>query len=314
MALRGYAPWEPKDETAYWIGKVEEVLEEYWSYLPISLRTVFYRLVAEHGFEKTEAAYNRLGTWVARARRAQMLRFDGLRDDQGKAQRVMAFDGLDGFMESVEDQFRHYRRKRMSGQPVRIEMWSEATGVSDQLRHVAWEYGIPVHVSRGFASVTNTHAVAERALKFDGPTVVLHVGDHDPSGVSIYESLIEDARAFLIQKRTWAGSLKDDPDGNLYYDEMDASGPTIRPVRVALTAAQVEEYGIETAPPKRSDSRSASWEGETAQAEALPPDLLERLVKEAIEAELDMDRLREEIGKEDEDREQIRAILDRRDE
>lgn len=56
----------------------------------------------------------------------------------------------------------------------------------------------------------------------------------------------------------------------------------IEAVRVALTAEQVEARGLPTAPPKRSDSCSRSWRGGTRQHEALPPDVLARLVWAAI--------------------------------
>lgn len=68
-ALRGYADWKPKEETLYWVGKVRGVLDEYRDYLPITLRQIFYRLVAEHGFDKTEQAYNRLGKERRRRRK-----------------------------------------------------------------------------------------------------------------------------------------------------------------------------------------------------------------------------------------------------
>lgn len=309
MALRGYAGWNPKPETALWIRRVQGVLAQYEDYLPLSLRTVFYILVQQHGFEKSEKAYNRLGTWVARARRAQLLGFDGLKDDQGRAHRVLAWSGVAGFWGDVDKRFEHYRRRRLDGQPVRAEVWTEASGIGEQLQRVAWRYGIPVYISRGFTSVTNAHAVAERAMEFDGPTVLFHVGDYDPSGLSIYESLTEDARAFLIQKRAWEDEDFAE-DGKLSYAKMDESGPTIQPVRVALTWEQVEEHGVETAPPKPTDSRSASWVGETAQAEALPPDLLEQIVTEAIEAELDLEVWEEQVAAEETDRDQIGAVLE----
>lgn len=318
-ALRGYAKWNPKPETLYWVHQVSKVLDEYEDYLPITLRQVFYDLVSR-GYEKSEEAYGRLGTWVARARRAQMLPFDAFSDEQGRAHEVMAWASADGFWEDVEENFEHYRRHRMNGQPIRVEVWSEATGIGKQLQRVAWRYGIPVYISRGYTSVTNIHALAERAMKFDGHTVILHIGDYDPSGVGLFESLGEDVTAFVAQKRAWADREVVE-DGRVILDKLRDSGPWVRTVRVALTPEQIDEHGIETAPPKPAprrgagskkgtDSRSASWVGESAQAEALPPDLLAQIVAEAIEAELDMDRFREEVAKEDADKEAIRRVLD----
>jgi hypothetical protein len=110
------------------------------------------------------------------------------------------------------------------------------------------------------------------AVSRDVPTVLLHVGDFDPSGESIFAALTEDAAAFVEADRT------------LHTSRIDA-------VRVALTADQVAEYSLPPSPAKASDSRSKAWTGGTCQLEALPPDVLARLVREAILERLDQDTI-----------------------
>ena len=56
-------------------------MAEYGAYLPLTVRQIFYRLVGAHGYEKTEAAYERLGEKIARARRAGIIEFGAIRDD-----------------------------------------------------------------------------------------------------------------------------------------------------------------------------------------------------------------------------------------
>ena len=55
--------------------------------------------------------------------------------------------------------------------------------------------------------------------------------------------------------------------------------------RLAVTPAQVAALGLPTAPPKPTDRRA--FAGATAQAEAIPPDRLSAIVREAIEARQD---------------------------
>lgn len=62
-----------------------------------------------------------------------------------------------------------------------------------------------------------------------------------------------------------------------------AAGAEIEFQRVAVTAEQVATYNLPTAPPKATDRRSFSGTA-TTQAEALPPDILSAIVREAIEA------------------------------
>ena len=57
--------------------------------------------------------------------------------------------------------------------------------------------------------------------------------------------------------------------------------------RLAVTPAQIVQIGLPTAPPKDTDRRAFS--GATCQAEAIAPDVLARIVRDAIDARLDRD-------------------------
>jgi len=60
---------------------VAEIIDDYREHLPLTVRQIFYRLVASYGYEKDEKAYKRLGEHLVRARRAHMVPFDAIRDD-----------------------------------------------------------------------------------------------------------------------------------------------------------------------------------------------------------------------------------------
>src|SRR5438034_4552511 len=78
---RGYAPWRPQAKSAVILDAVTQVLEEYEQHLPLTIRQIFYRLVGTIGYEKTEAGYHRLCELMNRARRAEEIPFDHIRDD-----------------------------------------------------------------------------------------------------------------------------------------------------------------------------------------------------------------------------------------
>lgn len=141
-----------------------------------------------------------------------------------------------------------------------------------QLARVAEEFSVPVYSCGGFASLPAVRQIVDRACARNVPTVLLHVGDFDPSGEAIFNHIAGDASEFL----------KDDRIINTL---------SIIAERVALTAEQVIEYDLPTSPAKTTDSRSAKWNGGTCQLEALPPDLLAKIVRKAIERELDVDLL-----------------------
>ena len=300
---KGYAPWTPKDETMQVVRAVQHVLHEYRDHLPLTVRQIFYRLVGQYGYDKTERAYARLCEYLVRARRAQMIPFEQIRDDGTIHTDYLSFNSPTDFWRRVESNAKHYTRDKLTNQPVFIELWCEAGGMVPQMERVANPYSIPVYSTGGFSSLTVTHEIAERVLSRDKPTVFLHVGDYDPSGESIFEAMTLDAKALMLQKLYWRldgdGYSEDEiervfPGGtlNLRADLPDGL-PDLRAVRVALRGDQVEEYDLPTAPPKATDTRSINWAGETCQAEALPPDTLAEIVEEAILRRLDQDLLDE---------------------
>lgn len=310
---RGFATWKPKAETEALVDQIATVLEEYERFLPVTARQIFYRLVGEHGYDKTEQAYARLCEALVRARRSGRIRFDAIRDDGTAGGPPQTYPDVAGFWSHVEDNAKHYSRDRLASQAVAVELWCEAGGMVPQLQRVAYPFSVPVYSTGGFSSVTVTWEIAQRALKRDVPTVFLHCGDYDPSGESIFDAQAGDAKAFVYQlthTRSEEGAtvlgdymgLSEEEALALHNDERIVD---LRPRRVALTEEQVVEHELPTAPPKRSDTRSVNWIGQTCQLEAMPPDVLARTVRGAIEDEIDMDRYREEVELEEADEERI---------
>lgn len=296
---KGFAEWNPNDETLALIANVQAVLREYSAQLPMTARQIFYRLVGAYGYPKTERDYKNLCEKLVRARRAQLIDFADIRDDGTATLGGDAgFSGPDAFYAYLRRSWRSYGRRTREGQRYRIELWCEAAGMAPQLESVASDFGVPVFSTGGFSSVTVTHEIAERALDGadeDLATVFLHVGDYDPSGESIFDAMTTDALSFYVARRG-GGRLAD------FEDEF-------RAVRVALTEDQVAEYDLPTAPPKRSDSRSVNWDGETCQAEAMPPDLLATTVRGALEEWTDMTQVEAVEEMADDERAAIRDRL-----
>ncbi|MGI8511401.1 MAG: hypothetical protein ACR2NH_02105 [Solirubrobacteraceae bacterium] len=285
---RGYAPWAPRADTRALLEDVLDVLDEYADHLPLTVRQIFYRLVSR-GYPKDENAYSRLGNALGRARRARMIPFEAIRDDGVVTRASTTYGGVEDFNDETGRRARSYCRDRQEGQPVRLELWCEAAGMLGQLARVAKPFSVPVYSAGGFGSPTANHAIARRALDRLEPTVLLHVGDFDPSGVSIFESMAEDAAAFVEADRT-------------------IETLHIEPVRVALTAAQVGAHGLPTTPAKKSDGRSRDWKGGTCQLEALAPDQLAKIVRKAIEDRIDTTAYADVLAEERDDRASLLAL------
>jgi hypothetical protein len=285
--VRGFAPWRPIAKSQALLKTVQGILLEYAAYLPLTIRQIFYRLVGVHDYPKTERAYKNLGEMLNRARRAHEIAFAAIRDD-GITERVPfhwkdAAELVESFVNSAES----FTLDRQDGQPRHLVFAVETAGMVPLVEQIAEPYGITVLSSGGFDSTTAKHAMAQTLVEFENPEV-LHIGDHDPSGVHVFSSLAEDVQAF-------AASLSDGQGLPVF-------------TRLAVTPSQIVELALPTAPPKETDRRS--FEGnETTQVEAIPPDVLVEIITEAITSRLDRSAYNAVLSQEEQVKAQICRTL-----
>jgi len=288
---RGYiADYRPRPETDVLLEAARSVLDEYREHWPLTVRQIYYRLIGAHGFDKTEGFYSRLCHHLANARRGRVIPFDAIRDDGVVSVRMDRYADTDDFLIQQRQRARRYQRDLMVNQPLHIEVWCEAAGMIVQLANVAHRYSVNVFSSSGFDSLTAKKTVADRVCEAGKPAVILHLGDFDPSGESIYRSVAEDVTAFVTADR---------PNGLV----------TVEFRRVALTAKQVARYRLPTAPAKVTDSRSKAWAGETCQLEALSPSQIARILDDAIISLIDTDKLVDDERAEEGERADLTRLL-----
>jgi hypothetical protein len=271
---KGFAPWKPQKRTEPLLADIAAVLDEYREYLPLTVRQVFYRLVGK-GHPKTENFYATVQEVCNRARRSE--------------EYYATHDELPNY----------YQRSWHADQPAYVQVLCEAAGMVPMLERAVSRYRVTVASSSGFDSLTVKHDLYREALQryedYEQETVLLHLGDHDPSGVSLFESLAEDLDAF---------GADEGEDG------------LIEVRRVALTPEQIRTLGIATTPDeiKPTDSRSKAFIERgldpAAQLEAIPPDTLSGLVRQAVETALDLDILAASQAQEQQQRRQVQEKLD----
>ena len=275
---KGFITWQPREATQEVLMQVEDILQQYSEYWPLSIRQIFYRLVGIYDYDKTEKAYRRLCEYLGRARRARIIPFEAIRDDGWIRKEPNCYAGPGEFIDNVIRAAEGFVRDKQAGQANRVYLLAEAAGMIPQLAKVAEPYSIPVMSSGGFDSLTVKYDLAKEAINGDKKAVFLHVGDYDPSGVCIFDSLAADIEAF--------------------------AGSAAMFIRIVLTPEQIEYYNLPTAPAKKTDRRGNNVT-DTCQAEALPPDELARIVKEAITNLYDMALYDDDCRQEIEDRKEL---------
>ena len=99
-----------------------------------------------------------------------------------------AWDDAGDFAAAVVPQ---YRRDWWQNGDTRVEVWAEKLAVASIVEPEALRFGVPFMACRGYASLT---ALAEAADRWDRRTVLLYVGDLDPSGADMDRDIEERLR------------------------------------------------------------------------------------------------------------------------
>lgn len=243
----------------------------------VTLRQLFYRLVSDGTLLNTASAYGALSSRTAEARRAGG--FPDLLDRTRTIHRHTTFDGAAAARQWLADV---YRRDRTEGQQWSVYLAVEKGGLVEQLEGWFGYFGLPILALCGYSSESFVQAVAADVQDAGRPAVLLYGGDFDPSGEDILRDFVGRCGCF--------GEV----------------------VRVALTAEQVVEYGLPEFPGKATDARARGFierHGRLAQVEvdALPPDALRRLFRDAIERFFDVSTFGAAVQREQAERAELAA-------
>jgi hypothetical protein len=243
----------------------------------VTLRQLFYRLVAARILPNLTSSYKTLSERTAAARRAGL--FPALIDRTRRIHRYQSFGGL---AEATAWLSAIYRRDRTEGQPWNVYLGVEKNGIIEQLQAWFGDLGIPILALGGYASQTYVDEVAHDAARDGRPSALIYAGDFDPSGEDIDRDFAERAACF---------------------DEV---------VRVALTVEQVDGYKLPPNPGKDSDSRAGAFiarHGELLQVEldALPPETLRALYQAALNNYWDKSTYQATVHLEERERAKLRS-------
>jgi hypothetical protein len=207
-----------------------------------------------------------------------------------------------------------YRRDKWLSQPTYVSVWSEKATVEGTIRPVLEEYEVPFQVLHGWCGARPVWDAARANLDRDQRTLILYIGDYDPSGMYMSE---------VDLPRRLARYSSDDPankDVDSEWIRRRLAEERLEIRRIALTKADTVALGAATRfpasdkkdkPDKKGDSRYGwfvrnhgrwCWE-----LDALSPNVLRDRLERAIVAELDQEAWDRYRRVEEEEREVIIA-------
>jgi hypothetical protein len=253
----------------------------------LTLRQLFYQFVARGLIANTLQRYSSLGWTVSNGRDAGLIDWDAIEDRSREFKRPATWGHPGEILDVAASQ---YREDLWKNQPRHIELWVEKDAVSGVFARVCADYRLPFLAHRGNASTTITHEagvrLAER-IELGQEPLILHFTDHDPTGLDMrrdVEQRLERYARESIEVRVLG----------LTREQVDLYNPPANPAKITdpRYAAYVREHGTE------------SWE-----LDALSPEVLDQLARDAIEAELDHDTWTEALDHERRSRTKLTALV-----
>ncbi len=300
MALEKFKDTKFKPDSLERIQQCNDIIDDYQAQgLKLTLRLLYYQLVSKNVVPNTERSYQNLSALVTSARLAGMMDWDAIEDRGRVAETPSEFSDLEALVDAA---LRAYRLPRWQHQDNYVELWVEKQALAGVLQPIAREYHITLMVNKGYSSASAMYESAQRFLEneyrekhadddeeqenFPREFHLLYLGDHDPSG----EDMVRDVRERL---------------------ELFGAGLAVH--KVALTMAQVRQHNPPPNPAKVTDPRAEeyikkhgnhSWE-----VDALPPQVLNRIIRHELDQLIDRDRYDEVIEQEKKDKELLKKAV-----
>lgn len=267
----------------------EIVIKQYEnSGMKLTLRQIYYRLVAAEIIMNLQSAYQSLGRALTHARKERIINPDMFEDRTRTS--VMITDNVYSeniwwkeWVGDLEDNVNNYKIDRWAHQNYKIFVVLEKQALQSVFHIICDDLGITLIVNRGYNSYTQIYEIGkqihEKAMEEytktndeDKEMIFLTFGDHDPSGRDIM--------------RNFEKQLRDE-------------GIKGRFIECALTPTQIKKYNLPPAPTKKGDARTKKFIEEFGDAmvelDALEPHTLQQMIAENVEKFFDEKFYKERI-------------------
>jgi hypothetical protein len=256
----------------------------------LTLRQLYYQFVARDLIPNSDKSYKRLGSIINDARLAGLLSWHYITD---RGRNVVG--DLSGYETTPEELIqraaRGYFEDLWAEQPRRIEVWVEKEALGDIVRRAAGGLRCASFPNKGYVSQSEMWAAGRRIMGYfeeDKDPLILHLGDHDPSGIDMTRDIRDRLSLFAEQP--------------------------VEVRRIALNMPQIEQYQPPPNPAKITDSRAedyiATYGSQSWELDALPPQVLDDLIQSHIRTEMDLGTWAESKRREASVRSSIVAVAD----
>lgn len=266
---------------------VNSVIDEYAAQgYELTLRQVYYQLVARGYIPNNERSYKNLGNLINDGRLAGLIDWYAIVDRTRNIKRNAHWEDPQSVIESAKYS---YMLDRWQHQPNYVEVWVEKDALIGIVSQICRKLDVPHFSCRGYTSQSEMWAAAQRFINQDyrDSRTIIHLGDHDPSGIDMTRDIRERLALF---------------------------GADVDVKRVALTMDQIERFSPPPNPTKLTDARASGYISEYGhecwELDALEPKIITSLIRNEVTALMDSDLFEEVERKEQTDKSNIQLVCD----
>lgn len=274
------------------IATANSIIEDYLRQgYRLTLRQLYYQFVARDLLANTERNYKKLGNVISAAREAGLVDWEAIEDRGRSLRRWPSYRNGKDFLKQMR---RRFMVDLLEGQEYYVEVWVEKAALEGVIERACSQLRVPHFACRGYNSASAAYEAGKRfeqRIDEGQHVVVLHLGDHDPSGLDM---------------------SRDNEQRNAMF--ANARHHEIELRRLALNMDQVEQYDPPPNPAKLSDSRATTYTMEHGyeswELDALDPSVIVDLVRAELDELIDMDLVEDRREFEAEQDEKLGDIID----
>ncbi len=261
MPYETYTPRKFSSGNTEVIDDANKIIEEYRNQgFILTLRQLYYQFVARGLIPNLQSEYKRLGSVINDGRLAGLIDWESIEDRTRHVRETAHWSSPSDIIGSCANQF---SIDKWASQPCRVEVWIEKDALLGVIEPACVDLDVPYFACRGYSSQSELWRAGKRFIgHLDNAqdVIVLHFGDHDPSGMDM---------------------TRDNRDRLSMF-----TGENVEVMRLALNMDQVEEFNPPPNPAKITDTRanayimefgSDSWE-----LDALEPAVIDGLIRKAV--------------------------------
>lgn len=291
MPMIEYKEKRFNDEHLNVIDRANAIIAEYQAQgYTLTLRQLYYQFVSRDYIANKVAEYKRLGSIIGDARLAGLIDWEALEDRGRNLVKLPTWSDPQSIIRACASQF---RLDAWEDQLFHVEVWVEKEALIGVIEPACNRLRIGAFACKGYVSLSEMwdagHNRFRNLVRNAGKQIViLHMGDHDPSGIDMTRDMSE--RLELL------------------------SGGKIIIKRIALNMDQVDEFNPPPNPAKATDARFKSYQDkfgdESWELDALPPNILVGLIDEWVKKYRDQPRFDAMIRRENEHREDLKLVAE----